>query len=187
MNPIYLLMGLLVFGINTVPFLMPPTWLILSFFYVTYDLHIIPTVIIGALAAVCGRVVLATLSRTYLYRFLPKKTKDNFHALGSYLNTHQNVTIPAVIGYAFLPIPSNDIFIAAGLSGLDLRLIAGSFFVGRLISYSFWVHIANKAYDHFELIFVRHFSRTNALITELIGVAILIVISQIPWKKLLKQ
>jgi hypothetical protein len=54
----YLILGVLVFGVNIVPAFMPPTWIILAFFYLRYHLNLLPTVIIGAAAATLGRVVL---------------------------------------------------------------------------------------------------------------------------------
>lgn len=172
----YILMALSVFSINVIPGFMPPTWAVLAFFYITYQQELIPTVIIGALSAVSGRIVLAKLSQRYIRPILPKKIQVNLEALGTFLHRHDKFSIPLIILYAFLPIPSNHVFIAVGLSGFHIQLIAFSFFIGRLISYTFWVSVAKK-------IVVSQ----DALWLELAGFAALILISLIPWEKLLKK
>ena len=40
--------------------------------------------------------------------------------------------------YAFSPLPSNYLFIAYGLTTMELKLIALPFFLGRAVSYSLW-------------------------------------------------
>lgn len=181
----YLILSIFIFGINVVPFFMPPTWTILAFFHLHYKLEVIPTVVIGALAATAGRVLLAALSRNILRPFLPKKTKENFRYLGKFVNSHEQLTIPVIIMYAFLPIPSNQVYIAAGLAGVNLWLIAFSFFIGRLISYSFWIGAAHIIYHRLGDVFLRHYSNTKFIAVETSGIILLIAISLIPWKKII--
>ncbi len=101
----YIILFAVVFGLNVIPLFMPPTWSILAFFYIKYSLFFPPTIIIGATAAVLGRIVLAAFARSFGH-LLPKKTLENIHALGSYAKEHTTISIPALIIYAFLPIPS---------------------------------------------------------------------------------
>lgn len=108
------------------------------------------------------------------------------HILGKFVQSHENLTIPVIITYAFLPIPSNQMFIAAGLSGLNIRVIAFSFLVGRLISYTFWISAAHKLVDSLENIFSVHYSNFWAFVIQLIGFGIIILISKINWSKYLK-
>ncbi len=37
---LYLILALLVFGMNIVPAFMPPTWLVLAFFYIHFELSL---------------------------------------------------------------------------------------------------------------------------------------------------
>jgi len=48
------------------------------------------------------------------------------------------LTFGVLLFYAFSPFPSNYLFIAYGLTTMDLTLIAVPFFLGRSVSYSFW-------------------------------------------------
>jgi membrane protein YqaA with SNARE-associated domain len=182
----YLVIAVVVYFMNIVPAFMPPTWSVLAFFYLQYDLILAPTVIIGAICATLGRVTLAKLADNYFRRFIPKKFLENYQNLGLFFKQHEKLTIPIIISYAFLPIPSNEVFIIAGLAKLDLKIIAGSFLVGRLISYTFWVTVASRVSEHFETLFSSHLTKTNSVITELIGISIIILIGRINWGKILK-
>lgn len=165
---------------------MPPTWVVLSFFYVNNDLLFLPTVILGVIGATAGRVVLALVSRYYLKGILPKKFYANYQYLGTYLKANQKLTLPIVFGYAFSPISSNSLFIMAGLSDLNLKLVAFSFFVGRLISYSFWVTASHQLSNRLDTIFAGEFSNLNTIISAVISMAVVIIIGKIKWSKFLK-
>ncbi len=185
-SPVYLILAVFVLGMNVVPVFMPPTWLVLAFFFSRFHLNLFATVLIGAISATCGRVLLYHLARLYLRPFLPKKFEQNYDYLGSYIQKRQNLTIPIVITYAFLPIPSNDVFIIAGLTGLKIKIIAFSFFVGRLISYSFWISLAYHLSNRLEMVFAEHFSNLAGIAAELLGFGIILLVGKINWRKILR-
>ncbi len=184
---IYIFLASTVLGINIIPLFMPPTWTILAFFVTKYHLYLVPAVIIGATFATLGRIILAGISEKFFRRFLSKKSQENYASIGDYLNSHQHITIPLVITYAFLPIPSNHVFIAAGLAKVKIKLLAGSFFIGRLISYTFWISLTRRLSDNLEDIFASHYSKVGSVVLEIGGLVILYLIGQIAWKKILKK
>lgn len=184
---IYIILGIFIFGLNIVPVFAPPTWTVLAFYFLKYHLSLLPVVIIGAVAATLGRIVLYLLAKNYFGRLFPKKWLTNLHVLGKFIESHEDLTIPVVITYAFLPISSNQMFIAAGLSGLHIRLIAFSFLIGRLISYTFWISAAHRIVDRLEIIFSNHLSNFWALIAQILGFLVIILISRINWGKYLKM
>lgn len=182
----YLYLGLSIFTINLVPAFMPPTWSILTYLTARFDLFILPTIVIGAIAAVSGRVVLALLARYFFRGFLPKKTQVNLDSLGIYLKHNKKWTLPFILAYAFSPIPSNQLFMAAGLSGFDIKYLATSFFVGRMLSYSIWVSAGTFISEFLKRIFAKNHSLVCSLLIEIVGFVFIYLISIIPWKKLLK-
>lgn len=187
MLEIYLLLILVVFCINLIPAFMPPTWMILAFFYITFDLKLVPAVLLGAVSATLGRICLALLARYYFTPILSKRGKENYKALGAFLNKNCKVSIPLIITYAFIPIPSNQVYMAVGMSHADIRLFAGAFFFGRIISYSFWVAATGKFQDSILAIFVRPFASRHTVLIEIVGLLLLWLLSRIPWKRILED
>lgn len=180
---IYLILAATVFLINVMPGLMPATWAILAFFFIKFGLRLLPTVILGAIMATTGRWVLAKTAKRFIRPHLSKKTQDNMTALGSFLTRNRKLSIPLIFAYAFLPIPSNQVFIAAGLSGVGVELISFSFLMGRLISYTFWVKVADKVTDDLNTIIVGDALNPKSLLIEGVGLVVLILIMKIPWSK----
>lgn len=184
---LYIILGIFIFGLNIIPVFAPPTWTVLAFYYLKYDLSLIPVVIIGAVAATLGRIVLYLLAKNYFAKLFPQKWLANLHILGRFIESHESLTIPVVIAYAFSPLSSNQMFIAAGLSGLHIRIIAFSFLIGRLISYTFWINAAHKIVDRLEIILSNHLSNFGALVAQIAGFFVIILISRINWGKYLKM
>lgn len=183
---IYLTLAILVFGVNVIPVLMPPTWMILAFFYTHYDLKMVPTVVLGAGAATLGRVVLAHLARLYGRKIVPKKLLANYESLGAVIKRNQVVSIPLIFTYAFFPVSSNVVYIVAGLSEIDVRLIAMSFLIGRLMSYSFWITAAHVVSESLDRILIGHFSSAGTIVAELVSVGLILLIGSLNWSKIFK-
>jgi uncharacterized membrane protein YdjX (TVP38/TMEM64 family) len=133
--------------------------------------------------ATLGRMVLAKISKRYIRPRLSEKSQKNMEALGSFLTNNKRFSIPLVFAYAFLPIPSNQIFIAAGLSGVGVELISFSFMMGRLVSYTFWVKMADHMTDRVNGAFMGDALSVRNIILEVVGVFLLILIMKIPWSK----
>jgi hypothetical protein len=86
-------------------------------------------------------------------------------------------------GLSFGPIPSNELFIAAGLTGMRLGPIVSAFLVGRLISYTFWVSTAHLAAQRFEDLFAGHLRTGSALILELVALGLLVLVARLDWRR----
>ncbi|MEK6887751.1 MAG: hypothetical protein AABX14_02280, partial [Candidatus Aenigmatarchaeota archaeon] len=70
----YILAFFAVIIINVVPFFMPPTWLVLGFFYTNFTFDVALLAFVGAVASTCGRFILSHLG-TYFRRFSGKERK----------------------------------------------------------------------------------------------------------------
>lgn len=180
----YIILAVFVLGMNVVPAFMPPTWTILVFFFLTYNLLPLPVIIIGAVAATSGRVILYFLARNHFIKLLPKSSQQNMSDFGKYFYSHKHITIPALLMYAFLPIPSNQIYISAGFAKLNIKLIATLFFFGRLVSYSSWIATAHIASKTMSEIFTRNFTSANRILIEVISLCLIYLFTIIPWRKL---
>ncbi|MCL4384514.1 hypothetical protein M1116_03600 [Patescibacteria group bacterium] len=175
---LYLLgLGFIVFVLNLFPAFMPPTWMVLAFFYVRDDLTLVPTVLVGAGCAALGRFTLAWATNRYFKPLLSPQKQKSLYQVGKLINQKRSITLPLLmLFYAFSPIPSNQFFIAAGLVGADLPFIAFSFFLGRLLSYSFWVTVADHAVSNLDDIFIRHLRNPETYFMEIISFIVLYIV-----------
>ena len=133
-----------VFAVNLLPAFGPPTWAVLVFFSLNFDLPVVPLVLLGALAAAAGRFLLASGTRRLRPRFSPRRLAhiDRAQAI-AFANKRRAV---AGLGlFALSPVPSGQLFVAAGLMTVPLLPITTAFFAGRLVSYSIYVGAASVA------------------------------------------
>ena len=137
---LFLLLFLLIYLLNLIPAFAPPTWMVFSYMgFRNQGANVALLAVIGASAATLGRLTLAKLSRIIIrQKILSEQTKQNIDAIRDGLQGKRKLTFSIFLFYAFSPLPSNYIFLAYGLTTLELRLIAVPFFLGRTVSYSFW-------------------------------------------------
>jgi len=135
-----LLLFLAVFLLNVVPAFAPPTWMVFSFVGFRYPRqNMLPLVLAGALAATLGRALLAKMSTVIIrQKLLSPSARANIDVIKGRLEKRRKLTFGVFLLYAFTPLPSNYLFIAYGLTAMELKLIAIPFFIGRSVSYSFW-------------------------------------------------
>lgn len=183
---ILLIAWLTTFLINIVPFFMPPTWTVLAFFRIRDHLPIWLLTPGGALCATAGRCVLALATRRLGTRILPARERENVARLGAFI-ARKRWTYVGVLFYAFGPIPSPHLFIAAGLVGADLRLIAAAFFVGRLVSYTALVAGASAAADQLGPLFIRQFGGWFAVVGPITAVLMIIFLVKVDWSSVLDR
>jgi hypothetical protein len=127
-----------IFAVNLLPAFGPPTWALLVFFRLTYDLPVVALVLGGALAAASGRLVLATASRHVGGRLSPRR-RASLAAAHEALTADRRRAAGGLALFAVSPIPSAQLFVAAGLLRVPLLRLTSAFFAGRLVSYSIYV------------------------------------------------
>jgi membrane protein YqaA with SNARE-associated domain len=133
-----------VFGVNLLPAFGPPTWALLVFFRLDFHLPAVPLIVGGALAAASGRFLLASGAR----RLRPRFSVARLERLGraeAALTANRSRAAAGLGLFALSPLPSGQLFVAAGLMTLQLAPLTAAFFVGRLISYSIYVAAASVA------------------------------------------
>jgi membrane protein YqaA with SNARE-associated domain len=135
-----------VFAVNLLPAFGPPTWAVLVFFSLDFDLPAVPLVIGGALAAAAGRLLLATGARRLRPRFSAARIERLDRAQVA-LGANRRRTAAGLGLFALSPVPSGQLFVAAGLMTVPLLPLTAAFFAGRLVSYSIYVGVASVAAD----------------------------------------
>jgi hypothetical protein len=136
----------IVFALNVAPAFAPPTWTVLSFIAIKYNVSVPALAIVGATAATLGRVVLARFSNVVIrQRFLSPSTRANIDHIRAKIESKKTLTSGLFLVYALSPFPSNHLFIAYGLTSMAVRLVAVPFFLGRVVGYSLWGFTASGA------------------------------------------
>ena len=135
-----LLFGL-IFGLNIIPAFAPPTWMALAFVGFQFPgINPVLLALIGAVAATLGRLSLAKLSHLLLReKLLSERHRANIDVIKNRLEKQPALTLSLFLFYAFSPLPSNFLFIAYGLTGLPVLRVALPFFIGRSVSYAFFI------------------------------------------------
>lgn len=134
----------IVFAINLLPAFGPPTWAILVFFSLDFDLPAVPLVLGGALAAASGRFVLANGARRLRPRFSAER-RQRLDRAEAALSADRSRTVAGLGLFALSPVPSGQLFVAAGLMTVPLLPLTAAFFAGRLLSYSIYLSVAGIA------------------------------------------
>lgn len=133
----YFILLAVVLAINLMPAFGPPTWSIIVIFGFNTDLPIAGTVIVGALAAASGRFLLACSFRLLGDR-VPQGMQRNLAAAREAFERRRGAGVVALGLFALSPVPSAQLFEAAGLAKVKLLAFTAVFFSGRLVSYSIY-------------------------------------------------
>jgi len=133
---------------------------------------------------------LAKMARVVVrQRFMSESSKQNIDSIREYLQPRRKLTFGVFLFYAFTPFPSNYLFIAYGLTSMELRLIAPPFFIGRTVSYAFWGFAASAVARRIE------FESTDALsylsvyfvASQILLLSLIYVFTRIDWRMLLAE
>lgn len=179
-----------IFAINVFPAFMPPTWSVLTYFQVRHGLNVFALALIGTLAATAGRLVLAKLSDWVIrHNVLKERTRKNIDVIKNRLLEHKQFTIWLFLFYAFSPLPSNQLFMAYGLTELPLKMVAVPFFIGRFLSYVFWVFTASRVTLKLTASRFVHgaFLGTYYVIIQILTLVMVWLFTRINWEKLFKE
>jgi membrane protein implicated in regulation of membrane protease activity len=180
----YLLAALCIFGVNLLPAFGPPTWAVLVFFRLNSDLAAVPLVLLGALAAAAGRLALATASRRFRGRFSPKRL-ESLEAAEEVLAGSRGKALAGLGLFAPSPVPSAQLFVAAGLLRVPLVPLTAAFFAGRLVSYSLYVGAASAARESLGSVMTDAFASPFGVAMQLVMLLLLVLLVRVDWARVL--
>ena len=180
-----LLLGLawaIAFVINVVPAFMPPTWSVLAVFHVTSNVPLLPLTIGGAAFSALGRMVLALGSRR-LGGLLPEGDRRNAAALGKFVTRHRAWRDVIVFLYCLAPLPSNPIFIAAGVGRVPLLPVTVAFFASRAIADTFWVWVFGAVSSSTGGVFANQLKSWQSIVLQVAALVSVVLVFRLPWAK----
>jgi uncharacterized membrane protein YdjX (TVP38/TMEM64 family) len=182
----YLAAFVCIFGVNLLPAFGPPTWSVLVFFRLNSDLAAVPLVLGGALAAAGGRLLLAYGSRRLRGRF-SKKRLESLEAAKEVLVGDRKRAVGGLALFALSPLPSAQLFIAAGLLDVALLPLSAAFFTGRLVSYAIYVGGASLAKSSFGDTLTGAFTSPWGIALQVAMLVALVALFKVDWVKVLAR
>jgi uncharacterized membrane protein YdjX (TVP38/TMEM64 family) len=179
----YLILFAVVLGVNSMPAFGPPTWSIIVIFGLNSDLPMPGIVLTGALAAASGRLLLALATRC-LRRWASERTRGNLEAARMALGHNKMRGILGLALFALSPLPSAQLFEAAGLTRVQLLPFTLAFFAGRLISYSIYAGGAKAVQQlTFAETFRQNLTSPLAILVQVIMLAGLVALMRVNWAR----
>ena len=181
----YIGIFLVLIGINAAPILMPPSWIVLTSFYLLDpSLNVVILAMVGATGATIGRFFLKKISGLFR-RFVGQEQKSNLDIIGNYLNRKKYGYVIASFLFGATPLPSNMLFITYGLMKAKSLGIYIGFWFGRTISYIIMIYFGNAVLTPFLEIFEDRI--TGILLIDGIGIGVIILFASINWTIFITQ
>ncbi len=138
----YLILFLVAAGFAMIPLPLFPSWIVVAYLVVEFDLRLWLAIFIGALGTTVGRVILVAVSRVAGHRMLGRWSQDNLDYLHKRIEgAAGDLGIAVLLGAS--PPPAGVLFILAGLMRVQLWLVAVSVFIGRTIGY--WISVGGTS------------------------------------------
>jgi len=176
---------LILIGVNAAPILMPPSWIILTSFYLLDpSLNVILLAVVGATGATIGRFFLKKISG-YFRKFIAEEQKSNLDIIGDYLNHKKYGYVTASFLFGATPLPSNMLFITYGLMRAKSIGIYIGFWFGRIVSYVIMIYFGNAVLTPFLEIFEDRL--TGILLIDGVGIGMVVLFASINWTVLITQ
>lgn len=179
----YLILFMIVLGVNLMPAFGPPTWSIIVLYGLNTQLPTVGIILTGALAAASGRFALAHVFRLLGSR-IPGRIRLNLAAAREALERNKRSQFVALGLFALSPLPSAQLFEAAGLARVRLAGFTIAFFAGRLVSYSIYALTAKGLQktsigDQFLTIF----KSPASIAIQVLMIAALVALTRVDWQK----
>jgi len=176
---------LVLIGVNASPILMPPSWIVLTSFYLLDpNLNIVLLSVVGATGATIGRYVLKKISGLFR-KFVAEEQKSNLDIIGDYLNRKKFGYVIASFLFGATPLPSNMLFITYGLMKAKSIGIYIGFWFGRVLSYIIMIYFGNAVLKPFLEIFEDRL--VGILLVDVAGIVVIIFFASINWSLLITQ
>jgi len=181
----YLGIFLVILGVNISPILMPPSWIVLTSFYLLDPtLNVIFLAVVGATGATIGRYFLKKISGVFR-KFVGTEQKSNLDIIGDYLNKKKYGYLIASFLFGATPLPSNILFITYGLMRTKNIGIYVGFWFGRTISYIIMIYFSDAVLRPFFEIFEDRL--VGILLIDGVGIGLIIIFASINWTVLITE
>jgi len=182
----YLVMAAVVMGLNLLPAFAPPTWIVVVWFTLVWDLEPLILVPVAAVSAGLGRYGLAAATRLLRHRMSPERVAS-LGAASDYLTGDRRRAAAGVGMFFVAPLPSNQLFEAAGLLAVPLRPLVAAFVAGRLITFSIYSGAASLAEDSLQDALVDAALSPWGVAVQVVMIVVLVLLARVDWRRVLAR
>jgi membrane protein DedA with SNARE-associated domain len=174
-----------IFVLSIIPILTPPTWIVVVSAY-SLDNQLNPFLLsmVGATAAVIGRLILLQLS-TIGRKAINDHRKSSLEKLRKYLEKTRYGYLIGTLLFAIAPLPSNMLFISYGLMNAKSIGIVVGFWIGRFVAYMIMIHLSIYFVDYFKKILNSDIQ--SLLIIDITGIIMTLFMLLIDWNILFSE
>lgn len=170
---------IIIFILSIIPILTPPTWIVVVSAYSLNDqLNPILLPVVGATAAITGRLILLQLS-TIGRRAINDHRKSSLEKLRKYLEKTRYGYLIGTLIFALLPLPSNMLFISYGLINAKSISIVVGFWIGRFLAYIVMIYVSQYFFNSFTEILDSDIQ--NLLVFNIAGIVMTVFMLLIDW------
>jgi hypothetical protein len=178
----YLLVVGVVFVVNLLPAFGPPTWALLVLLRFETSVPGWALVTLGAFAAAAGRLALAYSSRAFRGRLSPARI-EKLEAARTLLLSGRTRGLAALALFAASPLPSAQLFVAAGLIDAPLVPFTAAFFAGRIVSYTIYVSAAAIADRSVGALLRKSLTSPVGIVLQLVMIGLVVVVGRVDWTR----
>ena len=175
----------LIFVLSVIPVLTPPTWIVVVSAY-SLDEQLNPFLlsVVGASAAIAGRLLLLKLS-SFGRKVINDRRKHSLEKLRKFLEKTRYGYFIGTLLFAILPLPSNMLFISYGLLNAKSIGIVIGFWTGRFLVYLIMIYISSYFFNSFKEILNSDFQ--TLIIMNVVGILMTLFMLLIDWDILLSE
>jgi membrane protein YqaA with SNARE-associated domain len=175
----------IIFVISVIPILTPPTWIVIVSAYSLNDqLNPLLLSMIGASAAIAGRLILLQLS-TVGRKAINDHRKNSLDKFRKYLEKTRYGYLIGTLLFAILPLPSNMLFISYGLMKAKSIGIVVGFWLGRFVSYIIMINLSQYFFKSFKEII--NSDMLSLIFIDILGILMTLLFLLIDWNILLSN
>ena len=176
---------LIIFVLSVIPILTPPTWIVVVSAYSLNDqLNPLLLSIIGATAAIAGRLLLLQLS-TFGRKTINDQRKSSLEKLRKYLEKTRYGYFIGTLLFALLPLPSNMLFISYGLINAKSISIIVGFWLGRFLVYIIMIYVSYYFFNSFKEMLNSDIQ--TLILMNIVGILMTLFMLLIDWNILLSE
>ena len=185
---IYIITFFIIFILNMIPIFGPPTWMVLLSIVFLYGSEIpsLPVFIMFAImGSTSGRAMLTLFSKHIVRnRLLGERYVKNIEVLKTRLENNKMKISGIFLLDAITPLPSDQFFVAYGLTGMKLRYALIPFMIGRIFTYTFWVYTATEVSKYLAAKSIGNlgFLSTSFIILEIAIFMLIYLFVKIDWE-----